>query len=32
MDFVTVSELQLASYESEGPENNLERDTRRSLR
>ncbi|ROL46710.1 Ras-GEF domain-containing family member 1B-B [Anabarilius grahami] len=25
-------ELQLASYESEGPENNLERDTRRSLR
>ncbi|RXN21384.1 ras-GEF domain-containing family member 1B-B-like protein [Labeo rohita] len=24
-------ELQLASYESEGPENNLERDTRRSL-
>uniref|UniRef100_A0AAY4E7D6 Ras-GEF domain-containing family member 1B n=1 Tax=Denticeps clupeoides TaxID=299321 RepID=A0AAY4E7D6_9TELE len=27
-----VSELQLASYESEGPENNMERDTRRSLR
>uniref|UniRef100_A0A8C1CH43 RasGEF domain family, member 1Bb n=1 Tax=Cyprinus carpio carpio TaxID=630221 RepID=A0A8C1CH43_CYPCA len=25
-------ELQLASYESEGPENNMERDTRRSLR
>ncbi|XP_030624554.1 ras-GEF domain-containing family member 1B-B isoform X2 [Chanos chanos] len=25
-------ELQLASYESEGPENNIERDTRRSLR
>lgn len=29
---LTVPELQLASYESEGPENNLERDTRRSLR
>ncbi|XP_053371989.1 ras-GEF domain-containing family member 1B-B isoform X2 [Clarias gariepinus] len=28
----TDDELQLASYESEGPENNLERDTRRSLR
>uniref|UniRef100_A0AAR2KPA8 Ras-GEF domain-containing protein n=1 Tax=Pygocentrus nattereri TaxID=42514 RepID=A0AAR2KPA8_PYGNA len=28
----TEDELQLASYESEGPENNLERDTRRSLR
>ncbi|KAF4082678.1 hypothetical protein AMELA_G00154440 [Ameiurus melas] len=28
----TEDELQLASYESEGPENNRERDTRRSLR
>uniref|UniRef100_A0AAY5EQG0 RasGEF domain family, member 1Bb n=1 Tax=Electrophorus electricus TaxID=8005 RepID=A0AAY5EQG0_ELEEL len=28
----TEDELQLASYESEGPENSVERDTRRSLR
>ncbi|XP_076875293.1 ras-GEF domain-containing family member 1B-B isoform X2 [Brachyhypopomus gauderio] len=28
----TEEELQLASYESEGPENSVERDTRRSLR
>ncbi|KAF7655506.1 hypothetical protein LDENG_00054970 [Lucifuga dentata] len=28
----TEDELQLASYESEGPENNMEKDSRRSLR
>lgn len=27
-----ASELHLASYESEGPENNMEKDSRRSLR
>lgn len=29
---VIVAELHLASYESEGPENNMEKDSRRSLR
>ena len=29
---VVATELHLASYESEGPENNMEKDSRRSLR
>lgn len=30
--FFIFAELHLASYESEGPENNMEKDSRRSLR
>ena len=30
--FVSSAELHLASYESEGPENHMEKDSRRSLR
>lgn len=30
--FYVAAELHLASYESEGPENNMEKDSRRSLR